>query len=436
MKRLFAVWRIWKKWKTQERNKMAEPTSALGFYDLLLRVAEKVGVAYYGSDGQGIALVPVDAFNLDRIKRVINDGFRLFVASSPVRGWHWQERTASITLTPTASGIATSEDTSTTLIDTTNRDEADDYFNTWILTITGGTGVGETATITDFDQGTSKLTFSAGLSGSTTPDATSVYRLEPAAILLPEDFSGEADGPIEYAASTNNGTPIDWVSEATIRAHRANFVTTGYPSKAAIAPYQPTAGVLGTARRWQLLVDPSPVAAHTVQFPYTSYFNKMDCEAGTATAGGATSLSDSTRAEADDYFNGWILTIIAGVGLGQTATITDYTGSTGKFDFTALSGGSTPTTTSVYYVEPAANLHPAGFKFDNVVNSACLAEAEKQFEEINEGAVELFYKVDLPLAHKADGLSRPRKLRLRRTRDRYSSDYNRTWFDVTTDNDL
>jgi len=401
---------------------MAEPTSALGFYDLLLRVAEKVGVAYYGSDGQGKAIVPVDSFNLDKIKRIVNDGFRRFVSNPPPRGWYWQERIAEITLSATATGTATGG-TPTTLIDTTNRDEDDDYFNDWKLTITGGTGVGEYAIVTDFDSDSSTLTFSA-LSGGSTPDTTSVYQIEKVN-LLPEDFGGEVDGPITFAASTNRGADIEWVGEATIRRNRADYVSTGYTLRAAVRPYRPTAGALGATRRWELLVDPAPVAADVLQFPYTSHFNKMDCETGTATAGSATSLSDSSREEADDYFNGWVLTIIAGTGLGQTATITDYTGSTGKFDFSALSGGSTPDSTSVYYVEPASNLHPAGFKFDNAILQACLAEAELQIEEMNEGAVELFYKVALPFAHKIDDLSRPRKLRGRQVR-RY-----RSWNDVT-----
>jgi len=62
---------------------MAEPTGALGFRDLVLRTAEKAGMAYYGSDGQGKAIIPVDAYNLDRCRRIVNDAFRLFEASPP-----------------------------------------------------------------------------------------------------------------------------------------------------------------------------------------------------------------------------------------------------------------------------------------------------------------------------------------------------------------
>ncbi len=401
---------------------MAEPTSALGFYDLLLRIAEKAGMAYYGSAGQDKAIAPVDAFNLDKCKRIINDGFRLFVASPPAQGWLWQERMAEITLASTETGTATNG-SSTTLVDTTNRDEDDDYFNTWLLTITAGTGVGESAIVTDFDNGTSTLTFSGGLSNGSTPDTTSIYQVEKVN-LLPEDFNGEVDGAVTYAASTNHGTELELVDESLIRAIRADYISSGYPSKVAILPYRPVAGVLGT-RRWQLITDYATVNADVLNVPYTSHFNKMDCETGTATAGAATSLTDSGRGEADDYFNGWLLTIIAGTGLGETATVTDDYAS-GVFSFTALSGGSTPDTTSVYYVEPASNLHPAGVKFDECILQACYAEAEKQIEEINEGALELYYKVSLPFAHKMDSRSRPRKLRSKRAIVR-----ERTWRNVT-----
>ncbi len=401
---------------------MSEPTSALGFYDLLLRIAEKAGMAYYGSAGQGKAIAPVDVFNLDKCKRIINDGFRLFVASPPEQGWLWQERMAEITLAVTVNGTATSG-SSTTLVDTDNRDEDNDTFNDWLLTITAGTGVGESAIVTDFVSATSTVTFSGGLSGGSTPDTTSIYQIEKVN-LMPEDFNGEVDGAITYAASTNHGTELEIVDESLIRAIRADYISSGYPSKVAILPYRPVAGVLGT-RRWQLITDYATVNADVLNVPYTSHFNKMDCETGTATAGAATSLTDSGRGEADDYFNGWILTIIAGTGLGETATITDDYAS-GVFSFTALSGGSTPDTTSVYYVEPASNLHPAGVKFDECILQACYAEAEKQIEEINEGAVELYYKVSLSFAYKMDGRSRPRKLRSKRAIVR-----ERTWRNVT-----
>jgi hypothetical protein len=329
---------------------------------MLLRVAEKAGMAYYGSTGQGKATVPVDAFNLDKCKRIVNDAFRLFAASSPPRGWNWKNRICDVIFDPTGEGA----------------DNIDS---------------------------------------------------DPARYLLPADFDGQASGPARYTHNTNTGQDLAWVSEATIRTRRAVSVITGYPNEVAVRPYEPLAGVLGSSRRWELIVNPAPVAVDTIQFPYTSNFNQMECETGVATSGSATTLVDTGRLEANDYFNTWILRVVEGVGLGQTATITDYS-SNGTFTFTGLSGGSTPDSTTVYYVEPAGNLHPAGVKFDDCVIAACYAEAEKQIEEINEGAVELFIKVNLPFAHKADSLTRPRTLRKSRVVR------ERTWNTVTTDHDL
>ncbi|MEE8208030.1 MAG: hypothetical protein V3T88_03625, partial [Nitrosomonadaceae bacterium] len=186
-----------------------------------------------------------------------------------------------------------------------------------------------------------------------------------------------------------------------------------------------------------------PHAINTVQFPYTLYFDKMQMEMGTATAGSATSLSDSSRWEDDDYFNDWILTVREGTGKDETATVTDYTKASGKFDFTALSGGSTPDTTSVYTVEPAANLHPAGHQFDESIRSACKARAEmeEQDEHMDTFWTEEYHKKALPNAFKIDKRSAPRRLgkmldstsRLHRgIGSRYPY---RSYNDVTTDHD-
>ena len=347
---------------------MAEPTSALSFYDLILRVAERAGMAYYGSDGQGKALVPIDAYNLDKCKRIVNDGIRLFTSNPPSGGWKWQERIASVVLDPDG---------------------------------TGGDNIDS----------------------------------DPARYILPQHFGGQVDGPITYAKLTNNAGLIDWVHPSTIDALRSNTITTSYPYLAGTRPYRSSASPgLAATRSWELIVWPNPVAADTLQFPYTVYFDDMDLEAGIATNGGATTLVDSTRDEADDYFNTWVLEVVAGAGKGETATITDYASSTGTFTFTALSGGTTPDNTSVYFVQPAVNLHPAGVPFDHAIIAACKAEMELQVEQINEGLYELFVKLHLPNAHRIDGLSA-----LRKVGNMYGNVADlreRTWDDITTENDI
>lgn len=49
------------------------------------------------------------------------------------------------------------------------------------------------------------------------------------------------------------------------------------------------------------------------------------------TVGTQTTLIDSTRTEADDYFNGLTLVVTSGASRGQSRTIVDYDGATGTF---------------------------------------------------------------------------------------------------------
>jgi hypothetical protein len=178
-----------------------------------------------------------------------------------------------------------------------------------------------------------------------------------------------------------------------------------------------------------LLVDPSPSEADAIEFPYTVHFDNMQLEAGEATGGSANTLVDSSRTEIDDYFNGWILTIVSGTGIFETATITDY--ANGTFTFGGLSGGSTPDSTSVYYVQPASNLHPAGFRFDQVLITACLYQAEQQIIEFDKGYGSKYAQKDLPMAWKTDARSAPRTLG-----NYFPSPRERNWLDILEYNDI
>jgi hypothetical protein len=75
---------------------VSEPTTALTYGDLVLNVAEQLGVAYYGATGTGVAQVPVDAFTLDKCTRYVQDGLRMFMADAPPNGWRWQRPIAEV----------------------------------------------------------------------------------------------------------------------------------------------------------------------------------------------------------------------------------------------------------------------------------------------------------------------------------------------------
>lgn len=434
---------------------MAEPTSALSFERLIIKIAREAGMAYYGSGGNERAMVPIDPHDLDLCREVVNDGIRMFINAAPKTGWRWMRRIMSVTLTATRiTGTADAAD-STSLTDATletDYDSDDDLNGYWIYILTG-TGAGSYAQITDYTASGGVVTVADwldayGNAGGTDPDAASTFAITPVETVggnisrypLAENFGGSPDGPIHYSSETNHSTHIEWCDESTIRAKRSVTVQTGYPQLAAIRPLEPLAGGFGPKRRYELVLDPQPVAADTLEFPYTLYFDELQLEAGTATANtGSTSVVDSTLANLypDDYFNGWVVKIISGTGKNSYAVVSDYTGSTGTFtvadwlNIDGSAGGTDPVSGSIYVVQPSANLHPAGFMFDEVIESACKAKAEIEIEDVNSGYVQKYTQMDLPMAYSKDARLAPRKLV---SRDRIVRE--RIWGNVTTDHDV
>jgi hypothetical protein len=78
---------------------MADPTLGLTFRDLQIRVAEYLGVADYSG---GTAAPPSDPHDLELVKRLVNDGYRRFIAANP--RWQWLTPLITITFDPTGAG--------------------------------------------------------------------------------------------------------------------------------------------------------------------------------------------------------------------------------------------------------------------------------------------------------------------------------------------
>jgi len=396
-----------------------EATSRLTIYDLVKEIALAAEIAYYGTTGNEAAMAPTDPHDLDRCLRVLNHGIRDFIAKAPPHGWHWRNRLMEVDLVRGYTGTATAG-TATSLTDSgIAGDYDDDYFNDYVLRITAGTGLDEYATITDYTGATGVFEFTAGLSGNSTPDTTSEYRIcrsaqvvdsDPARYLLSQDFQGEYTGEITFRAASN-ACGIEWTSEREISRSREGTVRTGdAPFLAAVYPNS-------TKRRWELIVDPEPTDEHTIVFPYKASFDALTLVVGTANAGGATSLTDADLAGLypDDYFNGQTIRIMSGTGKTSYAVVTDYTGATGVFAVAdwlyqnGAAGGTDPGDDSVYYVD-AGEVHPAGMQFDFAIVSACLAQTELEFTDVKRGYMDKFLNVDLPSAWAIDGRSRPHKL--------------------------
>ena len=405
---------------------MSEPTSQLSVLNLATRISKEAGTAYRGVNGTGRAMPPVNHDDLEDVKQVINDGIRQFEADAPATGWQWRKRILQVPIsnvdtTGTADSTSTTTVVDLTLADTYDAD--DDLLGYWVY-ITGGTGDGSYAQITGYTALTGTVTVADwldqyGNAGGTDPAADSTFiitQYETVAgdigrVLLPENYGGEVSGPIGYYKDTDHSQKIEWVSESVIRSQRQASDDSSHPFMAAIRPLEPTSSSLGPKRRYELVLWPFPVQVDILEFPYILVFNGIDMETGVATSASTTTIADTTRDEADDYFNGWRVDIIDGTGRGSWALVTDYTGSTGSFtvaDWLAAdgsAGGTDPAADSIYVIQPLNNLHPAGIKFDEVIKASCLSEAEQFFKNIQGGHIERYVQKALPKAYEADARS-------------------------------
>jgi hypothetical protein len=250
---------------------MSEPTSAMTFGDLVLDVAVKLGVAYYGADGTLAAAVPVDAHDLAECKRIVNNGIRMFIHDAPrPRGWRWMEPIASVSLwpsiavavaNPVAAAVWDAPSGKTTITITL----AAFYESMELRTITF-TGVGSFV-ISDYTSSTVvKVTGNAAAAVGATwaMTATGDYT-------LPSAFGGQASGKILYAAGSDS-SDIEWSGEAEIRGWRQNLNDSyGTPFLAAFRPM--TTGT--PRRRWELMVHPQPSELSVVEFSYPIHFNAL-----------------------------------------------------------------------------------------------------------------------------------------------------------------
>lgn len=430
---------------------MAEPNSIYSFRYLITKVAKEAGIAYYGSSGNEKAMPPIDVHDLELCKDIVNDGIKGFIADAPRNGWRWRRRIMSVSITGTRITGTADSASATTIVDATlaaTYTSATDLVGYYCY-ITSGTGEGSWAVITGYDPtGTPGECTVAdwldefGNAGGTNPAADSTFAITPVETVggnisrypLSENFNGEVAGQIHYVSDSAHSTWIEWVHESFIRQLRSVNVITNHPNRAAIRPLEPLSEAIDPKRRYELILDPQPSATETLEFPYELIFDKLDLETGLGDSGGNTTLLDGERTEGDGYFIGWKIEIISGTGKGSYAIVTGYTGSSGTFTVAdwltaaGAAGGTNPGANSVYNVEPSNNLHPAGSKYDIVIMSACLAQAQVEIEDIAAGYVDKYLKKDLQKAYEMDARSGPRKLG---TMNRRRVIRERTWFDVT-----
>lgn len=238
---------------------MSAPTLALTFQDLIIRVAEYLGMADYSG---GTIAVPADAGDLERCKRIVNDGYRRFIGSNDK--WQFLTPLFSITFVSSYTGTATSGSV-TTLVDTT-RTEVNNFFNGYTFSITGGTGAGQSGTITSYTSATHTFAFPAL---TTAPDSTSTYTVAPAVCVagdnsryyMPDGFFGRVMDPFTYGQSGPK-IRVNEVHEERIRELNASGAASGDPQLVAFRPLPVTVAAEG--QRWEAIFWPIPNNIYTV----------------------------------------------------------------------------------------------------------------------------------------------------------------------------
>lgn len=254
---------------------MAEPTSALTFSDLILEVAHKLGVAYYGAAGDQAAQIPTDTHDLDECKRIVNNAIRMFINDAPANGWRWLRPVQTVTLWPSVAADSDNTVTAVYSSPTTTLTAVEDSFypSMELHPILLGAG-GAVFYISEYVS--AKVIKVTGNAAAHTGGVWAITA--DGNYTLGQNFGGQFLGPITFVSGTNRGSMLDWIDEASIRQGRQVTDQSGTPSLAAVRLVSPESSVYPTGtprRRWELMMWPVPSEVLTCEFPYVLHFDKL-----------------------------------------------------------------------------------------------------------------------------------------------------------------
>jgi hypothetical protein len=346
-----------------------EATSALYFSDLILAVAKKIGTAYYGANGQGVAQIPVDAYSLDQAQDIVNKGIRMLISDGPQpNGWRWLNQIAQVDLFPECDFDPTTQTyvnittngtfstltlvTNTTGTTATRFTQSMELQNIWISGYPppGTPGYYPDTTVTQTPIGTAYAVASylsptqVAVYGNATANGTlsqGFSIVNTGDYTLPTTFSGQYSGPISFIAGTNRGVSLHWVNEFEIRRRRQIYsVESGTPFEAAIRLIpQPTYN--------QITGNPTLVPNNRRRWQFMTWF----------------------------ACNEWLSVIFPFyLNFDTLVNLTD--------------------------------VPPSPITFDECLRAACMAVAEKDVEDTNEGPDWQYYRtICLPNAYRIDAMS-------------------------------
>jgi hypothetical protein len=279
---------------------MSDSTLGLTFSDHIIRVAEYLGVAYYGAAGDQAAQAPTDTHDLDMCKRIVNDGYRRFLGESPL--WRFLTVPVQIQFKTRYTGTVTSvQGVTTGFTDSAQTGYGDDFFNGYNIylthnTTTSGNTLGvDVYTVTDYTSATgafvvTRQTIGGGVSASLDLVVADSYEMAASNCVygqnyryyLPDDFAGSVMTPFTYDV----GGPrieVAEVDELRIRELRVGANSSGTPSVCAIRKINNDN--TATGNRWELIVWPIPTGLNRLTAVYRRFPNKLSSLTDSSVAG-------------------------------------------------------------------------------------------------------------------------------------------------------
>jgi hypothetical protein len=386
---------------------VSEPTAALTYGDLIIAVAEQLGVASYGTAGTDPAAVPTGSYELDRCKRFVQDGIRMFMADAPPNGWRWQRPLAEIDLWP-EKGIAMPPGSAGPNLVTS----AYDGVSKTVITATSAWFNASQVGLVIAVQNTGLFTITDFVTSTSVKVAGNVAWLGGHTFLV-QDPTGAPTMTSSYAAGPDL---------TTITATAGTF----YPSTEGKTLFMTDVAAAITLLTY--LTDSTMTATGDVHWAGTKTFN----------------LSSQGTYALPQNFGGEVageITYQAGSNRGVPITWTselelrrlreNWNSVSGNPYYAAVRRNNTdsrrwdlmvyPNTGGTYRVEfpfiiyfdkitGLTDMHVAGFAHDESVKWAAKSQAEMQGEDAMAGATQYYRQICLPNSYKIDARSASRRL--------------------------
>lgn len=451
---------------------IGEPTSALTFQDLIIEVAYKAGMAYYGTDGQGPPQVPEDFHDLTLCQRIINKAIRMFINDGPgPNGWYWTRPIAQTDLWPQINYDSASPPRTFVTLTANPTINGTTYAGTTLLTLTTPgvpttnaqvAPVGVVGTPAFYQSMEYRQIF---LNGNPPPNTAGFF--------IPEN--GGTANPVACTITRSSTTATVLVPSGTSGWKVGNTVTIASAQQGAYNGNQIITGVTPFSFTYTVAGSPATPATGSITAtflgqvgtPYTILFFVNSTQIlvdGDATQNGTVSQVPFSFASSGDYtlpanFGGQYvgdITYIANTNRGMILRWIDESTIRGRRQNYNIESGTpyeaavrimpTPsyqqlTNTSGFMLPRRrwelmtwritseflsvlfpytlafndmvnlTDVPPAPFSFDEAIKAACLALVEKELEDSMTGPDWVYYHtIALPAAHRINAMGAPKAL--------------------------